>query len=137
MAAAKDIRLLITRPDGSITDVSLTGTVHTESGWDVDPAEIASLADHFHLAGGKKEEARVGRLLKEDTTISSLSDAGTFWGGKSFEGTIIVTLAPSELWRRINEAQVAGQACVDLTDVTGSKAGMAKIQSLLSPAPQS
>ena len=121
MLTEKDFRLLVTTSDGSVADVTLTRSVHTGSGFSLSKDGLRSWLAEFNLlaAVGKQRESQFAQALKADKTVTMISDNGSFWGPKPFEGLIFVDLSPTELWNRINKAQESKHACVDLTEVTG------------------
>ena|SRR5436190_8022860 len=121
MLVEKDLRLLVTAPDGSVTDVRLAKTVHSDSGISFTTRNgLRSWLAEFNLLAsvGEDRVARLAQSLKEDTTVTTIADK-KFWNAKVFEGLIFVDLSPSELWKRINQAQESKHACIDLTPVTG------------------
>jgi len=130
MITEKDFRLLVTTPDGGVRDVILTKSVHTESGFFLSRAGLRSWLAEFNLRAnvGKEKEAQVQQSLRGDTTITSISDNGSFWGPEPFKGVILVDLTPTKLWNQINRAQESGHACLDLTEVTGLNALRNKLQ---------
>ncbi len=124
MLTEKDFRLLVTTSDGGVADITLTKSVHTESGFSLPKNGLRSWLAEFNLLAslGKQRESQFAQALKEDQTVAMISDRGSFWGPKPFGGRIFVDLSPTELWNRINRAQESRHACVDLIDVTGIKA---------------
>jgi hypothetical protein len=134
MIVEKDFRLLVTNPDGDVKDVTLTKSVHTESGFFPfkNDKGLRSWLLEFNLEASADKVTQLRKSLRDDETISMISDEGSFWGPAPFKGAIFVDLSPKEFWNRINQAQQSNQACLDLTEVTGGKALKHKVENILS-----